>query len=118
MRTPGFGGRMFTAVPILAVTVVSLLLLAFVGYGESSRVYPPLRLERIAALGEVVKHPIDVFAQTELSLRQYVGFDAPARSALSIDTAIREIAVVDSFGAAKVFSQGHPAVVSDTPATA
>lgn len=107
MKNTTLGGRLLVILPVLAVTLASLFLLAFVGYGESSRVYPSLRLERASALGEVVKHPIDVFSQTGLSLRQFVGFKGPAKSALDIEPAIRQISLIDRFTGATVFSQSR-----------
>ncbi|HYE01053.1 MAG TPA: MFS transporter [Alphaproteobacteria bacterium] len=101
--------RLSAVLPMLAVTLASLLLLVYTGYGEASRVYPKMRLERVASLGDALHGSIETFMQTGLPLRQFIGFAGQAEQIGRIDPAIAGVAVQDQTGARVfAFPQGLP----------
>ena len=83
--------RLFTVLPGLALAGLSLILFAYVGYGEATRVYSEMRNERLAQLGATLQHAVDQFAQSGLPLDQLTGFDRRAEKLFEIDAAIHAI---------------------------
>lgn len=94
----GFFGRIFRLLPINIVLMVSLLVLAYVGFGEGSRTYPVFVLDKLAAQGQSIKNSIDTYLQAGLPLNQFPGFRPLSTPMLESDSAILEIFVADPDG--------------------
>ncbi len=80
------------------IALTSLLLLGYVGLGETLRSYPALQHDRLVAQGEVVQTEINTFLQAGLPLRQFVGFETLAAPLISSDKYLRSIVVSDLLG--------------------
>ena len=61
------------------VTVLSLLLLLYVGYGEGRRTYEQIELEKLTAQGFLIQNTIEKFLRDDLPLKQFPGFATIAR---------------------------------------
>ncbi|MFO1056023.1 MAG: MFS transporter [Dongiaceae bacterium] len=116
-RPGSAGSRWLAVLPLALATLASLALLLYAGYGEGRRVYVQLRLERIAALGEVLASSMETFTQTGLPVRQFAGFEAQAAALNAAGPSILAVRVLDPAGRT-VFEQpagaatpaaGHPA---------
>ena len=57
------------------IALASLLLLGYVGLGETLRSYPALQHDRLVAQGEIIQKEVNTFLQAGLPLRQFVGFE-------------------------------------------
>ena len=75
-----------------------MLLFAYVGYGEATRVYVQIRLERLEQLGATLQTVVDQFAKSWLSLDQFGGFDRRGTQLREVDPAILATAIVDVNG--------------------
>jgi|GEM_PF-884709 len=95
--------------PGIALTALSLLMFAYVGYGEATRVYVQIRLERIDQLGATLQASVSQFAKSGLPLDQFGGFDRRSQQVRSVDAAIIAVAVVDVDGR-PVFCEGEDRV--------
>ncbi|EDP66102.1 hypothetical protein BAL199_24184 [alpha proteobacterium BAL199] len=84
--------------PSAALAALSLLLFAYVGYGEATRVYVQIRLERLEQLGATLQTVVDQFAKSGLSLDQFGGFDRRGTQLREVDPAILATAIVDVNG--------------------
>ncbi|MEQ8396948.1 MFS transporter [Thalassobaculum sp.] len=84
--------------PSAALTALSLLLFAYVGYGEATRVYVQIRLERLEQLGATLQTVVDQFAKSGLPLDQFGGFDRRGAQLREVDPAILSTAIVDVNG--------------------
>ncbi len=84
--------------PGIALTALSLLLFAYVGYGEATRVYLQIRLERIEQLGATLQTTVGQFARSGLPLDQFGGFDRRSQQVRDVDPAILAASVVDVDG--------------------
>lgn len=84
----------------LGVTLagLSLLLFAYVGYGEATRVYVQIRLERLAQLGATLQASVEQFAKSGLPLDQFGGFERRAVQLRDVDAAILGSSLVDVRG--------------------
>ena len=92
--------RIVTVLPGLVLTGLSLLLFAYVGYGEATRVYSEMRNERLTQLGATLQHAVDQFAQSGLPLDQLTGFDRRAGQLFEVDDALHAIQLFDPSGEA------------------
>ncbi|MCR9178245.1 MAG: MFS transporter [Alphaproteobacteria bacterium] len=92
--------RIVTVIPGLVLTGLSLLLFAYVGYGEATRVYSEMRNERLTQLGATLQHTVDQFAQSGLPLDQLTGFDRRAGQLFEVDDALHAIQLFDPSGEA------------------
>src|SRR5689334_14846713 len=90
--------RWLAILPLALATAASLALLLYAGYGEGRRVYVQLRLERIAALGEVLATTMETFTQTGLPVRQFAGFDAQAAALNAAGPSVLLVRVLDLAG--------------------
>jgi len=81
-----------------AIALISLLLLGYVGLGETLRSYPGLQHDRLVAQGEVVQTEINTFLQAGLPLRQFVGFETLAAPLVDSDSLLQSIVVSDLRG--------------------
>ncbi len=81
-----------------AIALLSLLLLGYVGLGETLRSYPGLQHDRLVAQGEVVQTEMNTFLQAGLPLRQFVGFETLATPLVDSDSLLQSIVVSDLRG--------------------
>jgi MFS family permease len=81
-----------------AIALLSLLLLGYVGLGETLRSYPGLQHDRLVAQGEVVQTEMNTFLQAGLPLRQFVGFETLAAPLVDSDSLLQSIVVSDLRG--------------------
>ncbi len=81
---------------LFVIMALSLSLLAYVGYGEASRSYPKLEIERLSAQGEVIKNAIDPFLETGLPIEDYPGFATLTQPLLESDSTIGAIVMTDA----------------------
>ena len=81
-----------------AIALLSLLLLGYVGLGETLRSYPGLQHDRLVAQGQVVQTEINTFLQAGLPLRQFVGFETLATPLIDSDSLLQSIVVSDQRG--------------------
>lgn len=84
--------------PGIALTALSLLLFAYVGYGEATRVYLQIRLERIEQLGATLQTTVGQFAKSGLPLDQFGGFERRSQQVRDVDSAILATSLVDVDG--------------------
>lgn len=84
--------------PGVMLAALSLLLFAYVGYGEATRVYVQIRLERLSQLGATLQASVDQFAKSGLPLDQFGGFERRAEQLRSVDSAILGASLVDVRG--------------------
>ncbi|MEQ8394864.1 MFS transporter [Thalassobaculum sp.] len=88
-----------TILPGIVLMGVSLLMFAYVGYGEATRVYSEMRLERVLQLGATIQHSLNQFARSGLPLDQVTGFERRAQQLGEVDRAIHAVALTDARGA-------------------
>ena len=89
----------FTAIlPGIALMGLSLLMFAYVGYGEATRVYTGMRVDRVIQLGATLQHTMNQFAQSGLPLTQFSGFERRAEQLGGVDGAIHAISLTDHGG--------------------
>lgn len=95
-----------------AIALLSLLLLGYVGLGETLRSYPGLQHDRLVAQGEVVQTEMNTFLQAGLPLRQFVGFETLAVPLVDSDSLLQSIVVSDLRGSElfSVSAQGRDPV--------
>lgn len=91
--------RLFPILPGIVLMGVSLLMFAYVGYGEATRVYSEMRLERVLQLGATIQHSLNQFARSGLPLDQVTGFERRAEQLGEVDRAIHAVALTDGRGA-------------------
>lgn len=84
--------------PSAALAALSLLLFAYVGYGEATRVYVQIRIERLEQLGATLQTVVDQFAKSGLPLDQFGGFDRRAVQLRQVDPAILATSLVQVNG--------------------
>jgi len=89
---------MMRVLPGVALAAVSLLLFAYVGYGEATRVYVQIRLERIEQLGATLQTAVDQFAKSGLPLDQFGGFGRRSEQIRTVDPAILATSLADIGG--------------------
>jgi len=73
-----FGNRLIDGFTMYIVTAASLMLLLYVGYGDSKRTYEQIHIEKITTNGQLVQNSIEKFLRDGLPLRQYAGFNTLA----------------------------------------
>jgi hypothetical protein len=69
-----FSNRLIDGLTMFIVTAASLMLLLYVGYGDSKRTYEQIHIEKITTNGQLVQNSIEKFLRDGLPLRQYAGF--------------------------------------------
>src|SRR3546814_741506 len=84
--------------PGIVLAGLSLLLFAYVGYGEATRVYVQIRLERLEQLGGTLRASVDQFAKSGLPLDQFGGFERRGGQLRAVDPAIQGTSLVDVRG--------------------
>jgi len=98
--------RIKSTLPIIATTVLALLMLVYVGYGETLRTAPKFEKAKLQAQAEVIQTAMEAFLQSGLPLKQFIGFDQLAQSILDTDKTIQAI-VVRKMDGTKVFDAGQ-----------
>jgi predicted MFS family arabinose efflux permease len=82
--------------PFVGVWFLTLLLLIYIGYGESRRTYSSFQMEKLRTQGEIMQIAISAFLQAGLPLNQFSGFSSQSEGLLRSDDKIENIQVVDS----------------------
>jgi MFS family permease len=70
-----FGTRLVDGFMMFIVTAASLMLLLYVGYGDSKRTYEQIHIEKITTNGQLLQNSIEKFLRDGLPLKQYAGFN-------------------------------------------
>ncbi|UCF98792.1 MAG: MFS transporter [Spirochaetaceae bacterium] len=83
--------------PVLLLGL-ALVLLLYIGYGKAQHTYPDLRLDSLAAVGEIVRNSLQTFLAAGLPLHQFVGFATLTQPVLLSEPSINEIRVIDKTG--------------------
>jgi hypothetical protein len=92
-----FGNRLIDGLTMYVVTAASLMLLLYVGYGDSKRTYEQIHIEKITTNGQLVQNSIEKFLRDGLPLRQYAGFNTLATPILESED-VEKLAVYDQAG--------------------
>lgn len=90
--------RLVGILPGVTLVGLSLLMFAYVGFGEATRVYTEMRIQRVIQLGATLQHSLNYFAQSGLPLDQFTGFERRARQLGGVDESIHTVAVVSAGG--------------------
>src|SRR5262245_60104578 len=98
VESNNFGRRVVDAVSMFIVTVLSLLLLLYVGYGEGRRTYEQIELEKLTAQGQLIQKTIEKFLRDDLPLKQFPGFSTIARPLVDNQAYVDAMAVYDHHG--------------------
>ena len=61
-------------IPFVAVWFLTLLLLIYIGYGESRRTYAGFQMEKLRIQSEIMQIGISAYLQAGLPLHQFSGF--------------------------------------------
>jgi len=83
--------------PFVGVWFLTLLLLIYIGYGESRRTYTSFQMEKLRTQGEIMQIAIAAYLQAGLPLNQFSGFPSQSEGLLRSDDKIENIQVVDPF---------------------
>jgi MFS family permease len=94
MNVASLAARLLRLSPINLVLAVSLLVVGYVGYGESHRAFPVFVLDKVAADSQQIKATLDGYLQAGLPLRQFPGFKPLTDSILQADDSLIAISVV------------------------
>src|SRR4051794_6878212 len=89
--------RLMDTVTMFFVSVVSLFLLLYVGYGEAERVYRTIHIEKLVAQGRTVQSAMENYLRAGLPLKQYAGFAQLAEPIVASED-VAAIAVLDQDG--------------------
>ncbi|MDF1791494.1 MAG: MFS transporter [Thalassobaculaceae bacterium] len=90
--------RLYAILPGITLVGLSLLMFAYVGYGEATRVYTDMRIQRVVQLGATLQHTLHQFAQSGLPLDQFSGFDRRAEQLGTVDASIHTVALTGARG--------------------
>src|SRR3954468_11297968 len=71
---PELKQRLTDGLTMFVVTLFSLLLLVYVGFGEASRTLSQFHIENITAQGRIVQGAMEAYLRAGLPLEQYAGF--------------------------------------------
>lgn len=93
MNPSSLPARLIRLSPIALVLAVSLLVVAYVGFGESHRTYPVFVLEKVAAESQQIKATLDAYVQAGLPLQQFPGFLPLTNPVLEADDSLVAISV-------------------------
>jgi MFS family permease len=90
--------RVRMALQMSAVLALSLLLVAYIGYGESSRTYPGLEMDKLASQGEIIKEALRPLLLAGIPLEQIPGFNTLTQPILDSEPSIFAIYVTNPAG--------------------
>jgi MFS family permease len=71
---PELKQRLTDGLTMFVVTLFSLLLLVYVGFGEANRTLSQFHIENITAQGRIVQGAMEAYLRAGLPLQQYAGF--------------------------------------------
>ena len=108
----GFGQRIADFVSLFVMGILSLGLLAYIGYGEARQNYPKIEFDRAIAQARPFQFAIEKYLDAGLPLKLFAGFEGLVRPVLSTDDAVDSMAVLDRVGAV-VFQMKRPGVIFD-----
>jgi MFS family permease len=80
-----YRNRLIDGLTMFFVTSASLMLLLYVGYGDSKRTYEQILVEAITSNGQLVQNSVEKFLRDGLPLRQYAGFNTIAAPVLGAE---------------------------------
>ncbi len=90
-----FRRRLSDFIAMFLVSILSLFLLLYVGFGEAQRTYEQLHYEKLMAQGQVIQNAMEKVLRAGLPLKQYVGFNTLCESILASDKSISVIIAYD-----------------------
>jgi len=94
---------------------LALVLVLYIGYGKAQHTYPDLRLDSLAAIGEIAQNSLQTFLAAGLPLSQFVGFSTLTEPVLLSEPSISEIRVIDKTG--KMIFSNPPSASAEQPQT-
>src|ERR1035437_11164015 len=97
MVSGNFGTRLVDGFMMFIVTAASLMLLLYVGYGDSKRTYEQIHIEKITTNGQLLQNSIEKFLRDGLPLKQYAGFNRLAAPVLESED-VDALAVYNQVG--------------------
>ena len=95
----GVGQKVADFISLFIMGLLSLGLLAYVGFGEARQNYPQIELDKVIAQGRPFQFALEKYLSAGLPLRQFVGFESLAAPVVRADSAIDMMTVVDRVGA-------------------
>jgi len=93
------GQKVADFISLFIMGLLSLGLLAYVGFGEARQNYPQIELDKVIAQGRPFQFALEKYLDAGLPLRQFVGFESLAAPVVKSDSAIDTLTVVDRLGA-------------------
>lgn len=99
----GVSQRVADFISLFVMGILSLGLLAYVGFGEARQNYPQIEFDKVIAQGRPVQFALEKYLSAGLPLRLFVGFENLAAPVVKLDDAIDTFTVIDRTGAV-VFS--------------
>ncbi len=83
-------------IPFIAVWLLTLMLLIYIGYGEAGRTYSKFQMEKLVTQGEIVQIALAAYLQAGLPLKHFSGFPSQSEGLLRSDEKIENMQVFDS----------------------
>ena len=99
-----FSNRLIDGLTMFIVTAASLMLLLYVGYGDSKRTYEQIHIEKITTNGQLVQNSLEKFLREGLPLRQFAGFNTIAAPILDVEGEDVDLLMVFDQTGRQVFS--------------
>ncbi len=87
--------QMLISLPILTVLILTLLLLAYIGFGEAKRTYPQFQIKKLSTQAEIIKNALSSYLQAGLPLNQFSGFTSLTEGLLISDKDIDNINIIN-----------------------
>ncbi len=88
--------RILYSSPMIIITVLTLLLATYVGFGEANRKYTVFQLQKLKTQGEIIKNAFDTYLKAGLPLKQFSGFASTSELLLKSDNSIGNVRVLDT----------------------
>ena len=96
MKTKQTSGRRFIDAATMSLfSVLSSLLLIYVGFGEAQRTYQQFHIEKLTAQARVVQNAMNTFLRAGLPMTQFVGFKTLVEPILASDDSIAAMIAFD-----------------------
>ena len=96
--------RLINVLSSTLVLALSLLLIAYVGYGEAQRTYPRLEMDKLAAQGDLLGTFVRPFLLAGLPLNQFPGFELLTTPLLESDASLEAIYITSAASEEPLFS--------------
>ncbi len=106
-RSFSMHSRLIDALTMLAVAGLSLMLLLYVGHGESLRTYEQFHIDKLLGQTRLIQDTLESFVRPGFPIRQFAGFSHLAEPVMAADATVAGIATLDAAGQA-VFQAGEP----------